>query len=199
MPYYRRAQLAAAPTIEIGDINDITGTISDKGSSSSPYYIRHLSSSNDSVAAVQSGDWNVGLANTTGTINIDVIADSTTRQLGLVYQGTDPWKVRVSYRNFNYATLFSSTNITSEVTSSWVQVNSYYVKTVSVYSANASGTLTIEVTPTDSTDTAYTYYTDNVEAATFTTKSFTEAFYYVRIKFNPSDASTLDAWITIQT
>jgi len=55
--------------------------------------IRDLSSATDSIAAVQSGSWNVGLANTSGTININEIADDSTRQLGLVYQGTSPWVI----------------------------------------------------------------------------------------------------------
>jgi len=223
MAEYRKVQLTEAPTIEIGDINDITGTIHDKGSTSSPYIVQTTNSSTVNVGTISTVETveTVGTISTvsdkgteaspyivqtttSSTVNVGTI--SSVETVGTIStindKGTEasPYLTGVVENLYNPVTLFSSTNISSEVTSDWVEIKKFRTKTISIYSANASGTLTIEVTPTSSTATAYQYYQDtNIAAGTFTTKSFTEAFYYCRIKFNPSAASTIDAWIGLQT
>jgi len=100
---------------------------------------------------------------------------------------------------YSSVTVFSSTNMLSGSvgTSQWVDISQTEIKTISIISSQSSGTLEIQVSPTSSTTTAYSYYTDNsIPSNTFTTKSFTEVFYWVRIKFTPSADSTVDAWIS---
>jgi len=103
---------------------------------------------------------------------------------------------------YSPVTVFSSTSVSagSIAVSDWVDVSTFKTVTCSIYSAQASGTLIIEVSPTSSTATAYEYYRDNsISSATFTSKSFTEAFYWVRMSFIASANSTIDGWIGRRT
>jgi len=103
---------------------------------------------------------------------------------------------------YSPVTVFSSTSVLSgsAAVSDWVDISTFKTVTCSIYSAQAGGTLIIEVSPTSSTANAYEYYRDNsVSAGTFTPKSFTEAFYWVRMSFIASANSTIDGWIGRRT
>jgi len=99
-------------------------------------------------------------------------------------------------RTYSPTTLWSSTNVDASgtYTSDWVDLSKYDMKTAAI-NTTTSGTLTIQVTFTSSTATAYNYYTDNNVPSGLTTKSFTENVYYVRLQFVPSSSGTIDGWL----
>ena len=108
--------------------------------------------------------------------------------------GTSDFTLRERY--YFPTTLWTSTNTKTSgtATSSWVDISKFNAKTASIYCTQAS-TMIIEVTPTSSTATAYEYYKDtSVSANTYTSKSWTEVFYYGRIKVVTPTAGTLDGW-----
>lgn len=116
--------------------------------------------------------------------------------MGNLIGGTlDP--IIIDGRTYDPVVLWSGTNVdgSTTYTSDWVDLHQYDMKTAAIY-CTASSTLTIQITLTSSTDTAYDYYTDsNVAANTLATKSWTENCYYARIQVTPSEAGTIDAWL----
>lgn len=104
--------------------------------------------------------------------------------------------VDVQSRYLAPTTLWSSTNTVDNgtATSEWIDLHTMEIKTAMIYCSLAS-TMIIEVTPTSSTATAYEYYRDSsVSASAFTSKTFTELFYYGRVKVVTPTASTLSGW-----
>jgi len=168
------------------------------------YLITHVANSSGTIIDNFGAD-PVGIKDTTGTQidpmpktggTVGVAEVSSTVDVAVVNHSVMT-PVDVQARYYSPVTLWSSTNVTasSTNTSDWVDISTFYIKTFSVYST-VSGTLIIEVSPTSSTATAYEYYRDNsVSANTFTTKSFTEVFYYARLKFVPSADGTLTGYL----
>lgn len=138
---------------------------------------RIILSPSSTITASQSGTWDINVASSSIMLPVDLQA-----------------------RYFTSTQVFSSTVVPASgtATSSWIDISKYPTKTISLLSSSASGTLIIQVAPSSSTATAYDYYTDSsVSSNTFTAKSFSEAFNWVRIQFIPSASSTIDAWISM--
>jgi len=163
----------------------------------SPWITRSDSSSTANVVQATS-PWIV--QTTTSTIPQVTSIGSTVDVAVVNHAVQTPVDVQAVY--YSPVTVFSSTSVSagSIAVSDWVDVSTFKTVTCSIYSAQASGTLIIEVSPTSSTATAYEYYRDNsISSATFTSKSFTEAFYWVRMSFIASANSTIDGWIGRRT
>ena len=182
--------------------------------------IRDLSSATDSVSAVQgTTPWSVKFSDNTSTINAVLQTDNiglmkstggTIAEVTNIGSTVDvniaatdivvPTDQQANYYNAHMI-VSSSTNVDagSTVTSTDISCADYVTKTVSVYSS-ASSTLIIEVSPSG-TGTYYTYYTEStVPADTLFTRSFTEAFDYMRVKYVSDSASTLSLFsVGLQT
>ena len=89
----------------------------------------------------------------------------------------------------------SATNVDtgSTVDSGDIYIGDYVTKTISVYASTAASTITIKVSPSG-TNTYYTYFTEGtVPADSLYTRSFTEAFEYMKVVFTGgTTASTLE-------
>jgi len=82
MAEYRKVQLTAAPTIEIGDINDITGTIADKDRK-----IISRVSSTINYGQVTVGTTAVQLTSTSTPLNFGIVVKADPNNSGNVYVG----------------------------------------------------------------------------------------------------------------
>ena len=154
-----------------------------------------MKSTGGTVATLPSGTQDIGIVSDTIGLMKSTGGTVTVSSLG----GTSDFALRERY--YFPTTLWASTNTEASgtATSSWVDISKFNTKTVSIYCTQAS-TMIIEVTPTSSTATAYEYYKDtSVSANTYTTKSWTEVFFYNRIKIVTPTASTLDGWVGSQT
>jgi len=97
----------------------------------------------------------------------------------------------------------ASTNVSTgvDVSSGDISCADYVTKTVSVYASTAASTITIKISPSG-TNTYYDYYTDGtVTADALWTRSFTEAFDYMKVVFTGgTTASTLSMFtVGLQT
>jgi len=196
------------------DVTTTTSTVQAQ-QATSPWTVRADSSSTANAVQATS-PWIV--QTTTSTVQVEQVTSpwivqtttSTIPQVTSIGSTVDvavvnhavqtPVDVQAVY--YSPVTVFSSTSVLSGsiAVSDWVDISTFKTVTCSIYSAQAGGTLIIEVSPTSSTANAYEYYRDNsISSATFTSKSFTEAFYWVRMSFIASANSTIDGWIGRRT
>ena len=82
MAEYRKIQLTESPTIEIGDINDITGTIADKDRK-----IISRVSSTINYGQVTVGTTAVQLTSTSTPLNFGIVVKADSANTGKIYVG----------------------------------------------------------------------------------------------------------------
>jgi len=142
------------------------------------------------------------IEDTTSTRPVSFATTSTVQAVSAPGTGST-MEVRIYSRQYTSTQLITDAiaDAGTSVTSDWFDIRPYTTKTVSCIISDAAGTLEIQVTPESSTATPRSYYTDNsVSADTFTTKSFTETFYWCRVVLTSGTAnSTLNAWLGGQT
>ena len=155
-----------------------------------------------SVTTIKGGSISVSHGSITVT-HIGTIGEISSLKSGSIGILGQPIGVR-TYSNYYVSfTIFDNKHIASgsTITSGWYGIGSYKIKTFSAKST-VPGSLIIEVRPTTSPE-GNIYYSCDLPANTFVSKSFTEAFCVARISIymsgSPSGLTgTVNTWLGLQ-